>query len=95
MYVRRSLSHTGRYQNLCAIGFLEQWKGVVPLGSTLALLLIGQAAKIGRRGLLVYLSMILPFPRETAPVIASLAFFTILWFIIRQEKIPGEKLGRG
>jgi len=53
------------------------------IGSMLALLVIGQAAKIQRRGLLAYLSMFptcfgliilgLPFPRVAAPVIAPLA----------------------
>ena len=53
------------------------------IGSMLALLLIGQAAKMKRRGLLAYLSMVptclgfiifgLPFPHVGAPVIAPLA----------------------
>jgi MFS family permease len=53
------------------------------IGSIVALLLIGQAAKIKRRGLLAYLSLFptclgliilgLPFPHVAAPVIAPLA----------------------
>lgn len=53
------------------------------IGSILALLLVGQAAKIKRRGLLAYFSMFptcfgliilgLPFPHVVAPVIAPLA----------------------
>jgi MFS family permease len=52
-------------------------------GSILALLVIGQATKMKRRGLLAYLSLFptclgfiilgLPFPRGAAPVIAPLA----------------------
>jgi MFS family permease len=53
------------------------------IGSTLALLLIGQATHLKKRGLMAYLSLILscigillfglPFPRVAAPIIAPLA----------------------
>lgn len=53
------------------------------IGSTLALLLIGQATRLKKRGLTAYLSLILscagillfglPFPRVAAPIIAPLA----------------------
>lgn len=52
------------------------------IGSTLALLAVGQAARLGRRGVLAYLSLVLPclgfifmglpFPHGAAPVVASL-----------------------